>query len=149
MAAHAAAISDFGTKLPDSETGWLGSSATPVSTNWYELKPSTCVQTYAGPNSDSYDAISCDQPHQAQFMIWVDMPSDWNGYQGDAQASAVVGARCGELQTSFRRSMTAPRSSLTAVRSARTRSSGDVHLAQCWAHRADLADLAVDLRSLL
>jgi hypothetical protein len=149
MAAHAAAISDFGTALPDSDTGWLGSSATPESTNWYELKPSTCVQTYGGPNGDTYDAISCDQPHQAQFMIWVDMPNDWDGYQSDAQASAVVTARCGELQASFSAFDDGTAVVVDSSQIGEDQIVDDVHLAQCWAHRADLADLTVDLRSLL
>jgi hypothetical protein len=149
MAAFASNVSDFGTAVPDSETNWLGASPTPVTTKWFDLKPSACVQVYSGADANEYDAIACDQPHQAQFMLWVPVPSDWDAYQGDTEAAAIVEARCSELQTSFGALDDGTAVVVDSSPIGEDQIVDNQYLAQCWAHRADLGDLTIDLRSLL
>lgn len=149
MIAAAAKIADFGAELPDSESTYLGSNPTPVSTHWYDLKPSSCVQTYAGPDQNDYDVIGCDQPHQGQFMIWVQEPNDWNGYQGDDQAAAVVSARCDELQNSFAKFDDGTAVVVESSPIGEDQVVDNKYLAQCWAHAADDGQITIDLRALL
>jgi hypothetical protein len=141
----------LGEEVPAFAEGWFDAIGAGGPVSWDELDEGACVSEFLSADEDSYPVIACAEPHAAQFLRWVSMPTDWEGvYAGDDEAAAIVAAQCATWQAAI-----TDRPDLVTGIVVEPSAVGtdyvvdDVLLAQCWARAADDTPLVVDLAPLL